>query len=96
MATSATGESDAGAPRSGTESETVTLDRSDFRQLVIALRNLREQRTADLRTMGEYRDALVGTCQLATQEAPGSRALAQMIEQLRSDGLLPPVARVEQ
>ena len=95
-ATSATGDSDEGAPPAGAESETVTLDRSDFRQLVIALRNLREQRTADLRTMGEYRDALVSTCQLASQEAPGSHALAQMIERLRVDGLLPPVARVEQ
>ena len=57
----------------------ITLERSDFRQLVISLRNLREQRTADLLALRNAREALKCVCDVASQEAPHSRVLADAI-----------------
>lgn len=91
----ATAASDGGALAAAVDSDTVTLDRSDFRQLVIALRNLREQRTSDLEQLGRFREALVGACQVAAQEAPSSQPVVSMIERLKVGGLLPHSARFE-
>jgi hypothetical protein len=75
-----------------TRPEMISLERTDFRQLVIALRNLRAQRDADLGSMRALRDALQELSRLALHEAPGSTAIAGLVRSLRSDGLLRPTA----
>ena len=66
-----------------------------FIPVVVALRNLREQRTSDLEQLGCYRDALVDICHIAMQEAPASQPVTSMIARLQSDGLLPYTARFD-
>ena len=56
------------APPSASDTElqdTITLERADFRQLVVALRNLRQQRQEDLETIHGMKQALATVCQLA-------------------------------
>ena len=63
--------------------EYITLERADFRQLVISLRNLREQRNADLAELRKAREALKHVCAVATYEAPHNAAIAQAISNAR-------------
>ena len=48
-------------------SDVVTLERSDFRQLVVALRNLRERRLEDQQALFQAQSALQTVCRLALQ-----------------------------
>ena len=47
------------------ESDTITLERADFRQLVVALRNLRQQREDDKVVMRQMRHALADVVSLS-------------------------------
>jgi hypothetical protein len=69
--------------------EQVTLERADFRALVVALRNLREQRASDLarlrtaneqlRDLARENEALRTVVRLAVREAPHSMALRNSV-----------------
>ena len=59
--------------------ESITLERADFRQLVVALRNLREQRSADLVALRSARESLRTICAVAAREAPQSQAVQEAI-----------------
>ena len=64
------------------EPEVVTLERADFRQLVLSLRELREQRVADQLALRSATKALSTVCRLAIEEAPASVALKLFIASL--------------
>ena len=66
----------------------VTLERADLRKLVMALQNLRTQRTADLDTLRLTREALASVARLALLEAPDSEPLRALVNRLVEAGQL--------
>ena len=62
--------------------DTITIERADFRELVIALRTLREQRKADQLALRSAREALGELGVLALREAPASTALRELVAAL--------------
>ena len=52
----------------GAEGDTITLERADFRQLVVALRNLRQQRLSDQMALRELRTSLSKVAELVARD----------------------------
>lgn len=74
------------AEEADSSADTVTVERSDFRQLVKTLQSLREQRTADLEALRATREALGSVSRLAILEAPESVPLRQLVAALVAAG----------